>query len=48
MIPRSQDPARLRGNLAVAAPSELPEEDLRAVEALDRREGVGPDPATFN
>jgi 2,5-diketo-D-gluconate reductase A len=48
VIPRSQNPARLRANLAVAALAGLPAEDLRLVDALDRGKGLGPDPATFD
>jgi hypothetical protein len=38
----------VRANLTVTALPELTEDDLAAIDALDRNEGLGFDPATFN
>lgn len=48
IIPRSASSGRLRANLAVADLPPLPDSDLAAIDALDQKEGLGLDPATFN
>ena len=46
VIPKSSDPARIRANAEVGDFA-LTDRDMAAIEALDRGERVGPDPATY-
>lgn len=47
VIPKSVTPERIKSNFDVFG-FELTDEDLKAIEGLDRGERLGPDPKTFN